>query len=131
MSQEVPLDLSLPKLLEWQQAEKELAALRSKVEQLKAEFRGAMTSLDAEVGTVGGMPVISRRKTRTFRGKDFAENRPDLLDHYTHVRVKAVEELDLAELEKDHPDVYRSFLSETLKPDWRKLETALRLRCSE
>ncbi len=122
-STRVELDSARQKLLEWREAEKALAAAKARIEQIKREFREAMRTLGAGIGTVNGQAVLTRKSTKTFRGKDFVTARPDLAEAYT--RNKFVEVLDLEALAAEQPEIYDSFLTEVLRPDWKGLETAL------
>lgn len=117
------MDEAASKLQEWMRAEAKLTAAKVEVERLKEEFRSSMQFWGAGVGTFRGVPVLTRNTTKTFRGREFAKERPDLVEQYT--RPKVVETLDLAALAAELPDVYRRYLSEQLKPDWKAFGAAL------
>lgn len=125
MSESVSLDVAAEKLREWRDCERRLAALKSEVHRLSEEFRQALRACGAEIGTVNGVDVITRRATKTFRGSEFAQKRPDLAEQYT--RAKVVDFLDVEALRAEHPEVYETFLSEALRPNWKQLDIALAL----
>lgn len=104
-------------MAEWGQAEREAAAAKARADKLKEQFRAAMTALGAEVGTIDGIKVLSHIPTENFRRKEFAEERPDLVDHYT-IR-KTVEVIDLDRLKAEQPEVFAKFQSKSLRPDWK------------
>ncbi|HZV81204.1 MAG TPA: hypothetical protein VFF53_03445 [Geobacteraceae bacterium] len=126
---QVELDSASQKLLEWREAERDLARAKARIDKIKTEFREAMRALGANTGTVNGRPVLTRRHTKTFRGKDFAEARPDLVEQYT--KSELVEVLDLKALAAEQPRIYESFLAETLRPDWKSLEVAISTQDSQ
>lgn len=120
---QIALDMAASKFKEWMEAEAELKAIQTKVDRLKAEFRSTLRTLGAGVGTFRGVPVLTEIQTKTFRGSDFAKDRPDLAEQYTKPVV--VDRLDLAALEREQPAVYAGYLSRQLRPDWRAFAAAL------
>lgn len=125
----VELDKALVKLREWQEAAAAARKATALADRLKAEFQAFMAITESTVGTVRGLQVVSYRPTEAFRGAEFRQARPDLVQHYT--RQVTVEELDVVALRRDLPRVYEQFRSRTMKPDWKALDTALSLPANE
>lgn len=125
----IALDGAASLFREWKQAEAEAAAAKVKADLLKEQFRSTLRTMGAGTGTINGIPVLTRRKTSTFRGKDFAAARPDLAEQYT--RAKVVDVLDVDSLKREHPGVYQEFLAEALRPNWAAFEKAILAGASE
>jgi len=122
-TKQIALDGAASKFKEWMEAEAELKAIQVKVDALKAEFRATLRTLGAGAGTFRGVSVLAEVQTKTFRGGDFARERPDLVEQYTKPVV--VDRLDLVALEREQPRVYADYLSRQLRPDWRAFAAAL------
>jgi hypothetical protein len=120
----VALDVAVGKLIEWREAEREIAALEQVAKKLKGEVREALRSCGADGGTICGVTVVTRKATNTFRGAQFKKDRPDLAGQYTTVISR--EELDVESLKRDHPDIATQYLAEALKPSWKELDAALK-----
>lgn len=89
----------------------EMAALKKEYERLEAAVQEAVG--DNHVATLFGEPVITYRPTKAFQGKKFAAEQPILTKEYTRPVVQNV--LNVAELQKDHPEIYRRYQSRTFK----------------
>lgn len=93
------------------QVKAEIAELEKKKKKLETELRRAVGP--AHVVTFGEDVVITNRPTDRFRGKDFEAEQPVLAKEYTKSVLR--EELDLEELERDHPVIFAQYQSRTFK----------------
>lgn len=103
----VALDAYTEKYLLLRALRKEKTRLDSEVEKLEKEFRELVG--EAHLAQIDGQDIITNRPTRTFQGRQFAEQHPILAKTYTQMVEKPV--LDLEGLERDHPAIYRRYQS--------------------
>lgn len=123
MESEVPLDRVEETIVEWRRLSVEVDRLTVRLKAIEDEMRAAMKTIGATIGTLRGVPVISCRPTKTFRGAAFSRDRPDLVGQYT--RTRTVEYIDAEALAKELPDVHAKYRSVSLRPDWKALDSAI------
>lgn len=114
---QVAVDGALAKLLELEEAEAAVKAAELRRDRLKREAREVLHATGAAVGTLQGKPVMRETVTKTFRGRDFAADRPDLVEQYTKAVV--VDRLDTEALARDLPEVHAKYLTRSLTFDWK------------
>lgn len=95
-----------------------LRELRGEMAKLKKEEKRLLAAIqravgDAHVATFYGEAVITNRPIDRFRGKDFEAEQPVLAKEYTKSVLR--EELDLEELERDHPVIFAQYQSRQFK----------------
>lgn len=117
---QVALDGAMAKLAELREAEAALKAAELRRDRLKREAREALRATGAAVGTIAGRPVVRETVTKTFRGKDFATDRPDLVEKYT--KAVLVDRLDTEALARELPDIYAKYLARALTFDWKTFD---------
>lgn len=67
---------------------------------------------DAEIGTVGGDPVVTWKRNGTFRSGDFRTLEPELAAKFT----RPAPALDLDSLKAEQPDTYERYRARVLRP---------------
>lgn len=123
MENKVTLDGVEETIVEWRRLSVEVDRLTTKLKAIEDEMRLAMRTIGATIGTLRGVPIVSCRPTKTFRGAAFSKDRPDLVGQYT--KTKTVEYIDAGALAEELPDVYAKYRTVSLRPDWKALDSVI------
>lgn len=121
-----PVDVtpSLKTLLELDEARAAEAAAKKLGAKLTDRVKAYFTGTGHTLGTVtvGGKAItaVTCRTTETFNRRAFEADFPDLVTHYT--REVVVQELDVAALRRERPDLFAKYQARALKINPKAIE---------
>jgi hypothetical protein len=116
---------SIPSLIKLAELRKQIKALQEQERTIAAKAKRYFTATGATAGTAIGpdgnqVVVTTCRPTDTFDRARFASQHPDLATHYTVQVVR--DELDIAALRADRPDLWDGFRTRQLRVNTAALQ---------
>lgn len=122
------VDGAMEKLREWQTAQETADQAQARADALKTEFVDTCKVMGTEElysrYTGDDKPLFTWRSSGRFSERAFAADRPDLAEQYT--RKVVVERLDTEALAEEQPALYRAYVSNSARPNWRNIGRAVK-----
>lgn len=113
---------SLPSLFKLRDARARAAKAKAELDEITDHVKAWFTTNNLTAGTADGVTeaVVTCRPTDTFQGAQFAKDHPDLAAQYA--REVTRQELDVAALRRERPEVWARYRSSALKVNPAALE---------